>query len=141
MKLNDSFVFQLGSEWAPDSPYGMDSLEVAPDGRFVYENRCRGNARSRVGWLSEDALDELAQALADSGFPDVPEHAIPPGAGPFVIIRRAEGDEQKALLDEYAAPRFPGYGLLVRRIDAWTKWLRGEATGGGRPEGLRLERE
>ena len=134
MELPGTFRFELGAEWAPDSPYGLDIFELDPDGRFRYENRQRGAMKAREGQASAAVVREVARALEEAGFPVVPDHAIPPGAGLFRITKRQE-QEQTAFMHEHAARRFPGYGELVRRIDEWTNWLR-KGTDTAPPAGL-----
>jgi hypothetical protein len=136
LELPGTFRFELGAEWAPDSPYGLDIFELDPDGRFRYENRQRGIAKTREGQASAAVVLEIARALHAAGFPVVPAHPIPPGAGLFRITKRQE-QEQTAFMHEHAARRFPGYGELVRRVDEWTNWLRG-TTAAAPPEGLAL---
>lgn len=124
LELPGTFRFELGAEWAPDSPSGLDIFELDPDGRFRCENRQRGTATTREGQASTAVFLESARALHEAGFPVVAVHPIPPGAGLFRITKRRE-QEQTAFMHEHAARRFPGYCELVRRIDEWTNWLRG----------------
>jgi hypothetical protein len=119
-RLDDTFVFECGSENAPDSPTGLERLLVQPDGRFRFQNRNRGRlVADRTGTLTPAALEEIAGYLAGSGFPQVPDHPRPPGSDYLTI----SSGQRRAFMNVSSARRFPGYGSLIRRILPWMSYL------------------
>jgi hypothetical protein len=132
--LDDTYLFDYGSENAPDSPTGLERLMVQPDGRFRFHNRQRGELLvERTGSIERAALEEIAGYLAASGFPQVPDHARPPGADYLTI---SSGDRH-AFMRVKDARTFPGYDGLLRRILPWMKYL--VALEGEAPAALRID--
>lgn len=131
-----TIVFQIGSEWAPDSPYGLDVLEIDVDGRFRYENRMRGQVRASSGRVELGTLDVVVDSLREAGFPAVPSHAIPPGSSLIGIQVRGESGDEAALMDYFTALKLPGYGDVIRRLAGWVSWLRKGETEEPAPPGL-----
>jgi hypothetical protein len=120
MTLEATWVFEHGEEDAPDSPTGLKRLELAPDGRFRFENRRLGRLiAERTGKVAAAATEEIAGDLAAAGFPAVPDHPRPPGANYLTI---ASGDAS-ATLSVSGAKNLPGYGPLVRRLVPWLRYL------------------
>jgi hypothetical protein len=118
--LDGTYVFDYGSENAPDSPTGLERLLVQPDGRFRFHNRQRGELLvERTGSIAKAALEEVAGHLARSGFPAVPDHPRPPGADYLTISSGA----RHSYLNVGSGRGFPGYGPLIERILPWMKYL------------------
>lgn len=134
MALDETWVFEHGHEHAPDSPTGLKRIEVAPDGRFRFENRQSGELRAvRTGRISAAVLTEIATDLAASGFPAVPDHPRPPGANYITITRGPES----AFMNVSGVRGAPGYGPLVRRLVPWLRYL--VDCQGSTPEGLTVD--
>jgi hypothetical protein len=132
----NKLTFKFGSEWAPDSPYGQDVLELEADGRFRFENRMRGEIRQSTGRAEPAVVAEVDAGLSAAGFPALPAHPIPPGASLVeLLVDGPSGASQKALMHYFSALKLPGYGELIRRFQAWATWLR-EGGDGQSPPGL-----
>ena len=122
---DETWRLELGSEYAPDSPWGLDVLTVGAGGRYRYENRRAGQVqRVRTGVLSQADHTRLLGWLRESGFPNVAEHRRLPGATYLTITRAAGDGEQRALVALSAAESMPGYGPLITALDAWVTDLR-----------------
>jgi hypothetical protein len=120
MALDETWVFEHGDEHAPDSPTGLKRLEVAPDGRFRFENRQGGELRAvRTGRIAASAIDEVVAYLDTAGFPDVPDHPRPPGANYMTI---ASGGSS-ATVSVSGVKNLAGWGPLVRRVVPWLGYL------------------
>jgi hypothetical protein len=119
-RLGATYVFDCGSENAPDSPTGLERLLIQPNGRFRFHNRQRGQlVVERTGTIAPAAVEEIAGYLAGSGFPEVPDHPRPPGSDYLTISSGA----RRAFMNVPSARRFPGYGPLIRRIIPWMSYL------------------
>lgn len=132
----NKLTFKFGSEWAPDSPYGLDVLQLQGDGRFHHENHLRGEVRTSSGKVEPGTVDAVDQWLRTGGFPAVPAHDIPPGGSLVVLEVEDANGSHNAFMDYFAALKFPGYGDLVRNFDKWTAWLRNGGAAGSAPAGL-----
>jgi hypothetical protein len=121
-RLAANVLFEAGSENAPDSPYGLDRLQVQPNGRFRFQNRRSGEILAeRTGAVAAGAVSAIAADLAAAGFPRVPDHLKIPGANYLAISSGAE----RAVMHIGSAERFTGYGPLIERIMPWLDYLRG----------------
>jgi hypothetical protein len=125
--------YQIGSEHSPSDPYGQESLLIDDDGTLTYTRRRVGQVWTRTAHVSADALGQIRTDLQVGGFPVVPAHSIPPGASLTVL----QVDAQEVMFDFYKGKTFPGYRDAIRRLDAYTQWLRRGQ--GEPPEGLRAE--
>jgi hypothetical protein len=133
-RLDATYVFDHGSENAPDSPTGLKRLLIQPNGRFRFHNRWRGELLvERTGSVASDALSEIAGYLADSGFPQVPAHPMPPGANYLTIT---SGDRH-GIMNVSSGRHLPGYGPLIERILPWMSYLIGLE--GAAPAELRVD--
>lgn len=92
-----TLIFEIGSEFAPDAPWGSDHLRLRDDGTVRYENRDHGRLRVSAGSLSRDRVARVFAALDASGFPKLPEHRIPPGASlaQLTVVDRGRSDSQR----------------------------------------------
>jgi hypothetical protein len=131
-----TLTFKFGAEWAPDSPYGLDVLQIAADGRFHYENRTRGETRTSSGKVAPGIVQATGIALRAAGFPAVPAHDIPPGGSLIELVVEDQAGSHNAYMDYFAALKFPGYGDLIRNFDKWTTWLRNGGATDAAPPGL-----
>jgi hypothetical protein len=131
-----TITFKIGAEWAPDSPYGLDVLQLEADGRFHYENHVRGQATSSSGRIEPTTLEAVAIALRTAGFPKVPAHDIPPGGSLVELTAEDDAGSHKAYMEYHAALKLPGYGDLIRNFGRWTTWLRNGGAADAAPTGL-----
>jgi hypothetical protein len=115
-------ILEMGSEFAPDDPIGREILSVAENGDVSYEHRRKGT-RARHGMISEERVAKLLEYLAQSTFPDIPEHSIPPGAS-LMTLRREGRSAAEATFRSYFAYRLPGYGDLLRACEQLATALR-----------------
>lgn len=132
----NTLTFKFGSEYAPDSPYGLDVLQLQADGRFQYENHLAGQTQTSSGKVEPGTVDTVDQWLRTGGFPTVPAHDIPPG-GSLVVLEVVDASGSHTVyMDYFAALKFPGYGDLVRSFDKWTAWLRNGGSAENAPAGF-----
>ena len=139
MSLRTMMIFEVGSENAPDSRWGMDHWTFHRDGRFTYENRSRGHVlRTRTGRIEGSIVDQMARELEEAGFPSVPKHPMVPGGDYVRIIAKDQGGDLMAFMSGLEAERFKGYGRLLTRIAEWSRYLRADAST-SLPTGLELD--
>lgn len=118
------FQCRLGSEWAPDSPFGVDVLTLDAAGRFQYENRTRGEVRRQSGPLAPRVLLDIDGWLDEAGFPAVPAHSIPPGSALVELAVEDTTGWRTVHLHHFSALKYPGYGDLIRSLNGWVSRLR-----------------
>jgi hypothetical protein len=119
-----TLTFRYGSEWAPDSAFGLDILRLRPDGRYHYENRIRGEMRRSAGEVDAGRVEDMEQWLRTAGFPVVPPQSIPPGSSMVEFVVDDETGSHTVRLLHSSALGLPGYGDLVRSLEAWATSLR-----------------
>jgi hypothetical protein len=124
-----TLTIKFGSEWAPDSPFGLDVLQLDANGRFLYENHNRGHVRRLSGGYATHLGPAIGRWLDASGFPLVPAHSIPPGSSLVQLtVHTGVHSRPVVLLHYFSALKFAGYSDLVHTMNQWTSWLR---EGGG----------
>jgi hypothetical protein len=135
---SNTVTYELGSAYAPDSPWGLDRLIVYGDGCFRYENQVKESVlHVATGSLTPEAAGQLNEALTDAGFPAVPEHETPPGGGYMTITR----GEERAFFCMSIRRLSTGYGFLIETLDRWVAYLRGNSGEQVAPAELLLETE
>jgi len=133
--VSTRFTYQAGSEFAPNDPFGQETLSFTAAGDFRYTRRKQGQVWQRQGQADPAVLASIEAGLSEAGFPVVPPHSIPPGAS-LITLSRAD---ERASMDYYKGRKFTGYGVIVTRCDAWLRWLRKPSNPAAPPEGLRVE--
>lgn len=68
-RTEDAVTLETGSEFAPDDPFGHESVTVTRDGRVSYVRRKRGNTSRRVGQVPAPFAVAVHDAIAISPFP------------------------------------------------------------------------
>lgn len=114
----------LGSEFAPDAPWGLEVLSVASGGAVRYENRDHGRRRVVGGAVSRSRAEHLFDLLAASSFPVIPKHRFPPGASIVRLSLRSGGQSQTLDFDQYFAEELPGFGELLSECDSFARAIR-----------------
>ena len=133
--MSSLFTYQAGSEFAPNDPFGQETLTFTADGGFTYTRRKQGQSWQRQGQADPAVLASIEADLAAAGFPVVPPHSIPPGASLVTLSRT----DERAAMDYYKGRKFDGYGPVIRRCDAWMRWLRKPDSPAEPPEGLQVD--
>lgn len=135
---SNTVTYELGSAYAPDSPWGLDRLIVYGDGCFRYENQIKESVlHVATGCLTSEAAGELDEALTEAGFPAVPDHETPPG-GDYMTITRGE---ERAFFCMSIKRMSNAYGFLIETLDRWVAYLRGNTEGHDTPPALVIESE
>jgi hypothetical protein len=120
-------ALEQGHEYAPDAPWGLETIRFATDGALTYERRQRGSRQEIVeGVVDRERVAKVFDELKQSGFPAVPKHPFPPGATVFAL---SVGDDSSA---DAATVRFdrrfglglPHYGVAIRDLMEITAALR-----------------
>lgn len=114
------FVYQIGKEYAPDDPFGCETLSLFPAGRLTYQCQHRGQTWQQQTNVDPQLLETLKAALADAEAVSGSSQLIPPGAS-MVQIRC--GDQQ-ASMDYFQAQKLPGYAQIIQMIDGYLQAFR-----------------
>lgn len=96
-------LFEDGSEFAPDAPWGRDRLFVGHDGALRYENLDHGRHRVVTGRLTGGHAERLFSLLAASGFPSIPAHRCPPGYGITSLTVFGPAEQWSVSFDYYVS--------------------------------------
>jgi hypothetical protein len=110
--IHEEVLFEIGSENAPDSPFGSERIRFTPDGAIHYEQINRGSGRAAVGGVDPALWTSLMVALAKTSFPARPERDLPPG-GSIVVLTVTGRRSGRVLLEYYDALEMEGYGEIV----------------------------
>ncbi|MEM9008425.1 MAG: hypothetical protein AAGE59_33560 [Cyanobacteria bacterium P01_F01_bin.86] len=114
------FVYQIGSEYAPDDPLGLETLSLTPTGKLSYERKHRGQV-----WQQQTNVEPQLPATLKTAFAAV--HAvspsqcqIPPGAS---LVQIRYGDQQTSV-DYYQGKKLPGYAQIIQIMDSYLEAFR-----------------
>jgi hypothetical protein len=106
-------VYKRGSEYAPDSPQGEDTITFYHSHSFDVENRTRGAYRFWTGGLHPRVIDHIVSLLQAAGFPALPERSMPvPGA-----LRTLVQGDKAVTVGWNAGKSLPGYNNLFKALD------------------------
>jgi hypothetical protein len=114
--------FEVGSENAPDSAFGLEVLDLTEDGALTYERR-RGSLLARIeGSFNPARFQQLIERLRRTSFPNAPQTRFVPGGS---IVRIAIMPSRQAVdVDYFEALRMDGYREVVRDLSRLAAGLR-----------------
>jgi len=136
----DTIAFEEGDEFAPDAPWGAERLTLSSGGAFTYERRHLGSTEGCRGTVDLAIVRRIEELIAAAGFPQIPDHRLPPGASAVTLTVMTPDVEPTSLtFDRYFAEKVPGYGDLVDVLAGLDAALRSKDPAQIRAAGLTLE--
>lgn len=140
VSIVETIAFDEGDEFAPDAPWGAERLTLSGGGAFKYERRHRGSTEGCRGTVDLAVIRRIEGLIAAAGFPQIPDHRLPPGASAVTLTVVAPGMEPTSLtFHRYFAARVPGYRDLVDALAGLNAALRSKDPAQIRAAGLTLE--
>ncbi|MEL6400952.1 MAG: hypothetical protein AAFR26_18080 [Cyanobacteria bacterium J06626_4] len=114
------FVYQIGNEYAPDDPFGCETLSLTPAGRLTYQRQQRGQVWQQETNVDPQLLEILKAALADAQGALMPQLQIPPSTS---LVQIRCGDQQVSV-DYFQAQKRPGYAQIIEIMNAHAQAFR-----------------
>lgn len=126
-KVAQMLVYHQGGEFAPDSPWGGETLELSRAGELEYEQRRSGKlVQAASGRIDPSRVARLHEVLAGTGFPAMPQPFFPPGASVCTLI--TEPPFLTMPIELYAGLEMEGYGEILRALSGLCEALRSSST-------------
>ena len=119
--------FTIGNEFNPGDPFGRVALTIDDQDRVTLEHYSRQGNATYTAELGDGVLDEIRQALADGGFPQVPQHQVPAGAAIRQLELVTDGEPVSASMYDDFGKTFDGYRDAFAILDSLTLQLTGHA--------------
>jgi len=113
------FTFEMGSEYAPDSPHGREVLALRTNGALTYQAHRGSITREESSTADPREIERIRKHLAEAQFPEIPDHTIPPGGSLVAITVREGSKECKVIMQYHLAGSFEGYREIISMTDAW----------------------
>lgn len=110
-----SLTYAIGSEFAPDDPFGREVVELTAAGTLRYSRRLHGDVSTKVRAFSPARLTELLSDLERTSFPAPPQRGFQPGPGPATIAVAPFG--ASVSIDTMFAEGIDGYRELVEKLE------------------------
>ncbi|MBL9014321.1 MAG: hypothetical protein JNL83_09095 [Myxococcales bacterium] len=121
-RASQTLIFHLGSEYAPDSPWGGEMIELSRTGEIEYEQRKSGSVvRTVRGEVDPSQVQRLLTLLAATNFPSPLQQFFPPGASVCTLI--TEPPLQAMHIDLHPAGHTT-YEEIIRTLASLAKALR-----------------
>lgn len=118
-------TFHEGAEYAPDSPWGIETLRLSRDGELEYERRRAGKIMETAhGHVDADRVAALIGALARTDFPAPPQEFFPPGASVCTLI--TEPPFRRMDIELSSGLRLDGYSEILKALNGLCTHLRDE---------------
>ena len=114
------FVYQMGSEYAPDDPFGLEVLSLTTVGRLLYTHQHRGQVWQQQINVEPHVQDVLKLALAEVNTAYLTQHKQPPGAS---LVQIRYGDQHTSV-DYHQGKTLPGYAQIIQLMDAYVQVFR-----------------
>lgn len=112
-----------GAEYAPDSPWGIETLRLSREGELEYERRRAGRVLQTLhGRVDAERVRSLITALARTSFPVAPQAFFPPGASICTLI--TEPPFRRMDIELHSGLKMEGYGDIIRALSALCASLR-----------------
>lgn len=116
-------TFHQGAEYAPDSPWGIETLRLSQTGELEYERRRAGKVlQTAHGDVDAKRVLALIAALARTSFPAAPQAFFPPGASVCTLI--TEPPFRRMDIELHSGLRMEGYGEILKTLSALCTGLR-----------------
>lgn len=110
-----AITYSIGSEFAPDDPFGREVIELTAAGALNYSRRFHGRVSTKVQTYSPARLTELLSDLARTSFPAPPQRGFQPGPGPATIAVAPSG--ASVSIDTMFAEGIDGYREFVEKLE------------------------
>lgn len=118
-------TFHQGAEYAPDAPWGLETLRLSHEGELEYERRRAGKVlRAMHGRVEPGRVLALVAALARTSFPAAPQAFFPPGASVCTLI--TEPPFRRMDIELHSGFKMEGYGEILKALSALCTSLRDE---------------
>lgn len=117
-----ALVFEIGSEGAPDDPFGLETVMLTGAGQLTYERRRHALQTNIAGTVDPERFRRIVDALLRTTFPSPPQARFVPGAS-FIRVT-VMPTEQSVCMDYFEALRMDGYREVVRELTQLTEALR-----------------
>ena len=114
--------YAIGSEFAPDDPFGREVVELTAGGTLRYSRRFHGNASAKVRAFAATRFADLIADLERTSFPAPPQRGFRPGPGPATISLAPSGESVS--IDTNVAEDIDGYRELVEKFQDLQRRLR-----------------
>ncbi len=122
-----TLLYHQGSEYAPDAPWGGETLELSRSGELEYERRRSGKLlRMTYGHVGPSRVARLHEVLAGTSFPTMPQPFFPPGATVCALI--TDPPFQKMSIEFDSGLKMDGYGEILRDLSELCGALRTSST-------------
>ena len=108
-------VFEQGSEFAPDAPWGYQQLRISTLGRLEHEHRNRGRTAFMRARVDAERCGRVFEALRSTSFPAPPQESFLPGASVLVISTNAS-PSGRVLVDYFGGLEMDGYRDIIRDL-------------------------
>jgi hypothetical protein len=118
-------TLEVGSEQAPDAPFGRELVALSSSGAVTYERHDGGKVFGRRGVVDPARWYQLRAAIASTSFPSPAQDSFEPGAS--VMRLTVSGEEGGyVLLDYFDSLEMPGYQDAIRPLIELIEALRTE---------------
>lgn len=114
------FVYQIGNEYAPDDPFGCETLRLTPEGELTYQRQQHGQVWQQATSVNPHLLEILKAALAEAQAVSSPQPQMSPGAS---WVQMHCGNQQ-ASVDYYQGQTLPGYAQIIPIMNAHVQAFR-----------------
>ncbi|MBL8622264.1 MAG: hypothetical protein JNK64_13205 [Myxococcales bacterium] len=110
-----AITYSIGSEFAPDDPFGREVVELTAAGAMNYSRRSHGHVSTKVRTFSPARLADLLADLERTSFPESPQRGFQPGPGPATISVAPAG--VSVSIDTMFAEGIDGYREFVEKLE------------------------
>lgn len=122
-----TLLYHQGSEYAPDSLWGGETLGLSRSGELEYEQRRSGKLLLSVcGHVGPSRVARLHEVLAGTSFPTMPKPFFPPGATVCALI--TDPPFRKMPIERDSGLKMDGYGEILRDLSQLCGALRTSST-------------
>lgn len=110
-----ALTYSIGSEFAPDDPFGREVIELTAAGALNYSCRFHGHVTTKALSYAPMRLADLLSDLERTSFPSPPQRGFQPGPGPATIAVAPAG--ASVSIDTMFAEGIDGYRELVEKFE------------------------
>ncbi|MEO1211049.1 MAG: hypothetical protein AAFX78_16105 [Cyanobacteria bacterium J06638_20] len=114
------FVYQMGREYAPDDPFGQETLSLTTTGKLSYERQHLGQVWQQQIDVDSQLQATLQAALAEAQNVSTSQLNIPPGAS---LVQIRCGDQQ-VCIDYHQGQKLPGYAQILKIMEDYAQAFR-----------------
>ncbi len=115
LRGSTALTYSIGSEFAPDDPFGREVLELTAAGALSYSRRFHGHVTTKALTFAPGRLADLLSDLERTSFPSPPQRGFQPGPGPATIAVAPFG--ASVSIDTMFAEGIDGYREVVEKLE------------------------